>query len=358
MDYLLKIPNKRVNHYNRFTLLFKWSKSLFTNSVIKTNVCIQNYNFFERSIEAIYSTKHYMDISKNIKLSSIYKFENRIKNYKKVCFVLVGYKNFLHNIVFKRIKEFIPSDVEVCLLSSGKYSDTLSNTAKENAWSYLSTAKNNVSLIQNIAIQLYENAEYIYKLDEDIFVTKGFFDTLFNTMQKCENSGEYKVGFVAPTIPVNGFGHKIILNRFNLEKVYEEKFEKPLYATGRDRMIENNPEVAKFMWGIGHNYLPNIDSINNTLQKDKFSYVACPIRFSIGAILFKKELLKQMGMLKITSGSNMGIDESQMCCYCISNSKAIIVSKNTAVGHLSFEVQNKAMEECYKKYNHMFEIHD
>ena len=96
------------------------------------------------------------------KLTKRYNFENRKKDYNKVCFVLAGYKEFAYDIVFRRVKTFIPEDVEVCILSSGKYSKELSNIAKENEWSYLSTKRNNVSLIQNVANKIFDKAEYIY----------------------------------------------------------------------------------------------------------------------------------------------------------------------------------------------------
>lgn len=285
-------------------------------------------------------------IRKKRKLTKRYKFEDRKKDKEKVCFVLAGYKEFLYDSIFNRIKYFIPNDIEVCILSSGKYSTKLSRIAKENDWSYLSTKKNNVALIQNVGVELFKNAKYIYKLDEDIFVTKNYFETLFKTLEDCQERGEYKVGFVAPTIPINGFGNMLILKRFSLIQTYEEKFERPIYAAGRDRMVESNPEVAKFFWGEGE-FLPDIDTMNETVGKDKFEYIACPIRFSIGAILFTRKFWSEMGMFDVVNGSGMGSDEKQICSYCMTSSKAIIVSKNSIVGHLSFGKQNETMKKYF-----------
>lgn len=283
------------------------------------------------------------------------KFENRMKNKEKVCFVLAGYKPFLYEVIFKRLKKFVDDDIEVCILSSGKYSEELSKIAKQNDWSYLSQKRNNVALIQNTAIHLFQNAKYIYKLDEDIFITENYFKTLMKTMQECEKSGEYQLGFVAPTIPINGFGNLEILKRFNLVEVYTKKFEKPLYAAGRNRMVESNPEVAKFFWGY-EKYLPNIDEMNAKVQADEFKYIACPIRFSIGAILFKRDFWKDMGMFDVLSGSGMGSDEDQICKHCMSKSKAIIVTKNSIVGHLSFGKQNKIMENYFNDNKEIFDL--
>lgn len=288
-------------------------------------------------------------------LTKDYKFENRKKDYKKVCFILAGYKEFTYEIIFKRIKKFIPNDIEVCILSSGIYSDKLSKIALENDWSYISTKKNNVPLIQNVGVNLFDKAEYIYKLDEDIFVTKNFFDTLYKTLIACENNGEYKVGFVAPTIPINGFGNMVVLKRFGLIEKYTELFEKPKYQAGSDRMLENNPSVAKFFWG-NEGYLPTIDEMDEILSKDKFSYEACPIRFSIGAILYTREFWKNMGMFKVYKGSGMGLDEIDICSESMKNSNAIIVSKNTLVGHLSFGKQNNEMKKYFEENKEIFDI--
>lgn len=289
------------------------------------------------------------------KLNGKFIFEDRKKDFSKVCIVLAGYKPFLYNAIFGRIKKFIPEDIEVCIVSSGKYDNELSIIAEENNWSYLSIKKNCVTLAQNIAINLFKNAEYIYKLDEDIFVTDNYFETLMKTYDECSNNGDYNVGFVAPTIPINGYGNMKVLKRFNCIEYYTKTFEKPLYAAGRERKLESDPKVAKFFWGE-KSILPSIDEMNSVVQKDIFSYEACPIRFSIGAILFKRELWQDFGMFEVRNNSCMGLDEEQICNYCMINSKAIIVSNNTIVGHLSFGTQNEEMKKYFEKNKKMFEV--
>ena len=272
----------------------------------------------------------YYEIKRKKNLTNNYIFEDRKQDKEKVCFILAGYKSFLYEAVFGRIKKFIPNDIEVCILSSGKYDGKLSIIAKENNWSYLSIKRNNVSLAQNVGINLFKNAKYIYKLDEDIFVTENYFDILFKTFKDCESNGKYRIGFVAPTIPINGFGNYIVLDRFDLLKVYEEKFEKPLHETGPHRMVENNPEVAKFFWGNG-GYVPSIDEMNEKMNQDEFCYTDCPIKFSIGAILFEREFWENMRMLTVSGGAGVGGDEIQICKYCTLQSRAMIISKNAVV---------------------------
>lgn len=299
--------------------------------------------------------KMYKNMQKKRRLKGKYKFENRKKDFSKLCIIIAGYKPFLYSTIFKRIEKFIPKDIEVCIVSSGKYEKELSKIAEDNEWSYLSTKRNCVSLAQNIAIKLFDKAEYIYKLDEDIFVTKGYFETLYKTYKDCENNGDYQVGIVAPTIPINGYGNLNILKRFNMEKVYTEKFERPKYAAGRNRKIESDPNVAKFMWGENE-YLPTIDEMNYQMSNDKFSYNACPIRFSIGAILFKRKFWEDMQYFKVKRGNCLGIDEEQICSFCIISSRVILVSNNTVVGHLSFGTQNEEMKKYFITNITKFEI--
>lgn len=284
-----------------------------------------------------------------------YIFENRANGSKDLCIILAGYKEFTWDIIFDRIKTFVDKNMDICILSSGVYSNELSKIAKKNNWSYLSLKKNCVTLAQNIALKLFDKAEYVYKLDEDIFVTKNFFKELKHTYNEVSKNGKYNVGFVAPVIPVNGYGHVRLLEKLNLADYYKENFESVKYVAGRERKIESDPEVAKFMWGKG-NIIPQIDELDKILHKMDFEYSACPIRFSIGAIYFSKKLWQDMGYFKVDKTNGMGLDETQMCSYCVCSSKAMIVAENTCVGHLSFGTQNKSMEEYFKKNKGLFKI--
>lgn len=179
------------------------------------------------------------------------KWFNRQRNKKKLCIILAGYKSFLYDIVFDRIERYIPSDIDVCIVSSSIFDKKLYDIAEKNQWSYLSTERNNVSLVQNMAIRLHPDAEFIYKIDEDIFMTKNSFEKLMDTYNKAVRDKKYYVGFVAPLIPVNGYGYVRVLEKLNKVDDYKDKFGAVTYGgSGRfDRPIERNPVVAEFFWG-------------------------------------------------------------------------------------------------------------
>lgn len=281
-------------------------------------------------------------------------FINRSKNREKLCIILAGYKEFLFEDVFSRIIAFLPKEIDVCVVSSGINSTILSEICKKNEWSYLSTVENNVSLVQNAAINLHPNAQYIYKLDEDIFITEGFFENLMDAYQHAKK-GDYNPGVIAPLLLVNGFCTPIILKMLNMVDIFESKFGEIKHIAGEKYKIEKDPEVAKFMWGDG-NEIPQIDALNKMFSRNEKEEIACPIRFSIGAILFERTLWENMHYYDVDRKDKymMGKDEVKLCQYCLIHSQPIMVSKNIVVGHFSFGAQTEGMKEFYGKNRERF----
>lgn len=273
-------------------------------------------------------------------------FVDRKQGRKYLCVVLAGYKNFLYPTFFGRLEKFLENNIDVCVVSSGLYVEELVQVCKKNNWSYLSTKENNVSLVQNVAIALHPDAKYIFKIDEDIFITKGYFSNMLRAYQHAMD-GDYEPGIIAPLIPVNGYGNVRILDMLGLKDVFEEKFEKAKYMAGVHRMVESNPNVAKFFWGEG-GYIPAIDELNKIASLRKIDEKPCAIKFSIGAILFTRKLWIDMGYFNVDrSGNAMGMDEKQINEFCFLNSRPVMVSENIVVGHLSFGKQNITMKEYY-----------
>lgn len=288
-------------------------------------------------------------------LNSKYTFKNRTTGKEKYLIILAGYKSYLYDAVFRRLILFLPKDIDVCLVSSGKYDEQLEEIAKTNDWSYLSTKKNKVALAQNLAIHLNPAAKYIYKMDEDIFLTEGCFETLFETYCRIKRDGKSDVGFVTPVIPLNGFGHLKVLKKYDLTNIYESLFEKPILSSHPDTKLLSDSNVAKFFWGEG-GYIKQIDKLNRDFKEQSYKYSLCPIRYSIGFIMFERELWESMGMFRTVVGSGMGIDEEQICAYCVNSSKPMAVSENCVVGHFSFGPQTKDMIAYFKKNKELFEI--
>lgn len=293
------------------------------------------------------------NLSKNININ--YKFINRSEDNKSLLVVLSGYKEILWGKVFDRLKKYCPRDFDVCIVTSGKNDIKLQKLCEENNWSYLSTAINNVSAAINLAIDVQPKAKMIFKMDEDIFVTKGTFETLLSTYNRVEKESNYEVGFVSPLIPVNGYGYARILDILNIRDKWEKRFGeiKITDCYHHHRSIYDNPETAEFLWG-GCEECQKIDSLQDMLQTKSFSYSICPIRYSIGLIGFSRSDWLRMGMFPVSSYDNLGADEKRICKYCLMEGKAMVISENCVVGHFSYWPQRDAMKTYFFENNDDF----
>lgn len=289
----------------------------------------------------------------DLQMLSSYTFEDRRKRSKKLCMILSGYKEWLWQQVFDRVEQYVPDDIDVCILSSGIRSETLGSIAEKNGWSYLSTEVNCLTLIQNIAINLFENAEMIFKMDEDIFLTKNCFETMIETEKVVQKKEPYKIGFVAPLIPVNGYGHIRILDELQKRSDYETKFDRVLCGGFENQMIEKNAEASAYMWGIDGS-IPKLDCLNRIHQERKLDYSFCNVRFSIGFIMFHRELWQELGGFRVNGGNGLGQDEVDLCSFCMVNSRAIVVAENTVVGHFSFGKQTSGMRKILETNPELF----
>jgi len=74
----------------------------------------------------------YNAVIKHRYFNTKYKFENRSNNGKDLCIILSGYKEFTWDVLFNRIKTFADKNMDICILSSGIYSEKLSEIAKKN----------------------------------------------------------------------------------------------------------------------------------------------------------------------------------------------------------------------------------
>lgn len=289
----------------------------------------------------------------NLWKNSEYIFENRMQGMKKICIVLAGYKNYLWKMVFERLRKFVSEDVDICLCSAGCYKEELSEAARIHNWSYLSTKMNSVSLIQNICIALYENAEWCYKMDEDMFVTSGMFENMYHTAKKIIDAHEYDFGCCTPVIPVNGIGYRYILKNYNMLEEYEKKFGYAVIGGNPYREIEKNPEAARFMWSAEG--IPQIDRIAKDMLVFN-DYEICNTRLSIGCILFKRQLWEEMQGLVVYGNRDLGVDEEDINSYCINHSKVMAISLNALAAHFSFGRQTASMKEFFDENADWFHI--
>lgn len=306
------------------------------------------------SKEIIDKSKNYIvkQIQKTAKASNLYTFVDRRNKSKQLLIVLAGYKAYLWPFTLERIARYAPSNLDICLVSSGLYSEELADWAKHNKWSYLYTTINEVSLAQNLAILEHPEAEWIYKLDEDMFITNQYFENLLLGYKHIEEEGLYNPGFVAPIININGYTYIEFLKVLGLEKEYKRVFGELKYAANGIK-CHYDPVVAQWIW---KNSLP-LEEIGLKFSSKSFSYSVVPHRFSIGAILLKREYWESIGGFKIGKQEGvLGIDEEDLCRKCMEYSRVMCIIHNVFCGHFSFFLQEEGMKEFLHKNTKLFEL--
>lgn len=270
--------------------------------------------------------------------SSPCRFVSRSKGSKRLAIVLAGYKPYLWPYSIERLAAFAPDDLDVCLIACGKESPEIERWASQNGWSYLSTQVNEVAHAQNEAIRRHSTAQFVFKFDEDILIGHGYFDLMYAGLMRLEQEGCVRPGFVAPLLNVNGFGYSIVLAALGIAESYAAQFGKarsaadgiPMHASG---------QAALWLW---RNCLP-FDEKVDYFRRRQFEYSLCPHRFSIGALLLRREFWNEIGGFAVSMRGGLGYDEEHLCYECVNRSRPIAVLHNVLAGHFSFGPQNDVM---------------
>ncbi len=266
-------------------------------------------------------------------------FADRSRGSSRLVIVLVGYKPDLWPLTLARIARFVPDDFDVCLASSGRRVKALEELSAQHGWSYLSTNLNEVSTVQNLAIEKHPAARYIFKLDEDIFIGEGYFEAMLKGHLAVSQAGLHKPGISAPVINVNGYGYIEFLKELGMSREYADKFGELRQAADRIH-AHHDGEAALWLW---ERSLP-FDEVAQRFANLEFKYSTCPHRFSIGAILFERSFWVAMAGLAVSEHpGTLGYDEEILCKYCLNSSEVIVVLHNVFAGHFAFGPQNQTM---------------
>lgn len=284
-------------------------------------------------------------------LDIVWHFIDRSQSKKNLCYILAGYETLLWSNTLKRIELFQSKDFDYCIVSSGKYVDEMAAIAERNNWSYLYTETNQVCFIQNMVVKLHPSAEYILKMDEDIFVSEKFFDDMLLGYKEIEMSGEYMIGCVVPVLPINVCGYVSYLKLSGNLDEYEKKFGRA-YRQRFSTAIFDSVDTSKFLWKS----VENFDVMANRFRENK-SYEILHCYYNIGCIMFSRKRWMMMGMWpEIQGESGMGTDERYLVNNNNENDMPIYELHNVLAGHMSFGHHKKEMWEFYKEHPHIFKI--
>lgn len=277
--------------------------------------------------------------TRRLNFSGSYEMKGGRKDAKRLLVIVAGYKVHLWELTLARIARFAPEDLDVCVVTPGARSARLLQLAEQNGWSYLVTKANKLALAQNLAIREHPAAAWIYKLDEDIFISEGYFEKLLEGYLRIRESGHYDPGFCAPLINVNGHSYRTLLRMLDLEEEYQAAFEELKCACMGVR-AHWDPNAARWLW---ERSLP-FDEVARLLASRPFDYSVVPHRFSIGAILLEREFWESIGGFRtaLVEG-RLGIEEEDLCCQCMARSRVIGVIHNVFAGHFAFGPQEAGM---------------
>jgi hypothetical protein len=271
-------------------------------------------------------------------------FDDRSRGRERLLTILAGHKPYLWPWTLDRIINAVPPDLDVCIVTPGVLQNPLREMAAENGWSYLSTQHGQVSVAQNRALAHHPSARLIYKIDEDIFISSGFFEAMDAGYAAVVEEGRYRPGFCSPLINVNGFSYVDFLRARGLEEAYVAEFGE-LRRAADGIKAHHDGQAAVWLW---RNSLP-VDDVAADFAKRPAGYSPVPHRFSIGAILFERSLWEKMGGFRRgLKAPGLGVDEEHICESCVAFSRTMIVLDNVYAGHFAFGPQESAMREEFE----------
>ena len=293
-------------------------------------------------ISEVYNLRNLAEVSIPNGCNINWHFINRSKKKKYLCYILAGYESAIWDGTLGRIETYQSDLFDYCLVSSGKFDETLNAMAEKNDWSYLYTEENQVCFIQNKVIELHEKAEYIIKMDEDIFIGKNFYERMVEEFHRIEEEGEYRIGFAVPVIPLNCCGYATYLNLIDQKADYEEKFGRAYKS--RFSAVFSVEETAKYLWDT----MSTFDEMAERFSHHQ-EYGILDCYYNIGCIMYTRDRWLMMGKWPETLGQN-GMGEDEMYIYKDNTEKDMSIYEIYSVlaGHLAFGHQKKSMLAYYK----------
>jgi len=239
---------------------------------------------------------------------------------------------------------FLSIDVCVCIPGVGnEEKKKLYGLCDKYGFASAYLNEDRLASLQNYVIRLFSNANYIYKIDEDIVLGANFISGLEKGYNYVINNSRNKVGLVVPLINVNVFSYIPYLTTLNKIDDFDSKFGKAMYWS---KDIQHNPDVARYLWETLEKN--SFDQMNDIIyKKNKDSYIMCPQRYSIGAMLISREVWEKMGYFKVGKIGQLGFEEEELCKYLLDNAYFICCCTDTFVGHLGYGRQKETCKEYF-----------
>lgn len=315
-------------------------------------------NVIKRKEIGYYISLKWNDFSKRKKRDLLpfaekYVFDNRSHDAENLIMVLMGFQPYYWDGVIERVKrnvEQFDETIDVCLCvpcgASENVPQIVRDLARVNNFSYLYIEDDLLAQVQNTAIKLHPNAKWIFKIDEDIIISDNYFNKMKKTWSRATHESYYPIGFVSPLINLNAGGFRIFLESIDQWNDFSARFPSQHYWSG-DMLgdyVHKNTSVAMYIW---EKSVPFDDVAKSIDETNRGEYSICPIRMSIGAIMFTRDKWEEWKYFEVAGIGAMGREEEQICAHTINNMQVIIIAEDVFAGHLGFYWQK---EKCLKFY--------
>lgn len=288
-----------------------------------------------------------------------YYFVNRSKQSENLFIVLAGFQNYYWNGILKRVRKCQDKylidnpqssiDICVCVPKGDGNLSVLEKICSDNGWSYLRINEDLLAKVQNTAIKLHPKAKWIYKIDEDIVLPNDYISSMKEAWLKAECSMPVTPAILAPCINVNAYGVIPFMRALKIENEYIDKFGRFAFGAPYGKLyhgdkIHADPDVGKWIWEKSIPF-DEVATVVSRANKNKIGW--CPNRFSIGAILLKREFWNLIGGFEVGTEGEMGLEEVQINAFCASKNCGIFVAEDIFVGHLGFGRQKEIVKKFY-----------
>lgn len=272
--------------------------------------------------------------------------------------IVAGYNEFLWEKVFWRVVKYMERWVDVCVVHpGGKINVVLKEYCEKNGWTYLHIKENRLALAQNIAIEMHPNAQFIYKIDEDIFITEWFFSKLRKKYELAVKNSEFYPWAISPVVNINPWTYKFFLKCVWKIEDYSELFwsiQKNITDAGGDICkiwIYKSWDVAKYIRKL----TLDLDSCNrdnfSILQIDQ-NYIPIVVYYTIWCFMFPRSIRERMWWFEVAQRWALWCEEQVQKCASWSN--PIILCENCLCGHFWFKLQKKEMFWFFEKNKKLF----
>lgn len=306
-------------------------------------------DYFYAATKQIYNC-----VEKKRLFSKKYTFINRKKDSNNLLLIVAGFQKQYWEVIFNRVFEnqkLFKEDMDVCICIPGENYLELAALAEKYDWSLLRIEKDLLAQAQNTAIKLFDKAEWIFKIDEDIILPYDYFSKMKGAYRLIEKKHDKQIGMLTPLINLNANGIRPFLEAMDMFDDYQNKFGD--FRVELRNIVHGSPKIAEYIW---KHSIP-FDKVAKKIEhKNEEIYKECSIRLSIGCILFKRVFWNNIGGFVVKGVGTMGAEEEQVNAFCMNEMMSIIMVENIFVGHMGFYNQKQAVSSFFEKNIEDFQI--